>query len=87
MADKLVEVINIKELKIGDIICTKDSLLPMYVVGLFADDMFALTFQVNDHEGLVCADYADNPDEVFTFNLAIDNIYKFVSKVSMEFVN
>ena len=66
---------NIQELRIGDTVCSRITRFPMYVVGIFADSG-TLGFQPANFTGTVYADFADNPGDVFEFELADGNLMK-----------
>ena len=70
MEEKFVEVTNIRQLRIGDIIRVKGHEVEMFVVGIFAD-AGTLGCQPADHTGVVYADFADNPGDVFEYDLDI----------------
>lgn len=59
---------NIRELRIGDVICRKGGDKSVFVVAIFADPG-TLGYQPADHTGMVYADFADNPGDVLEFKL------------------
>lgn len=66
-------VINIRDLRIGDIVLnpiTKDQL---FVVAVFADPG-TLGFQPADKTGTIYCDFADNPGDVFEYDLSKDDL-------------
>lgn len=72
--EKYVEVTNIRQLRIGDIIHVKGhDILEMFVVGIFAD-AGTLGYQPADRTGMIYADFADNPGDVFEYDLSRDTL-------------
>lgn len=87
MEDKdLIEITNIRQLKIGDLICCKPGFFPMYVVGLFADSN-TLGFDSEDRTGIIYADFVDNQGDVFEYNLLVDEIFKIDGTTQKEDIN
>lgn len=74
---KTEPVKNISELRVGDIIASKISHFPMFVVGVFAESG-TLGFDAEDYTGTVYADFPDNEGDVFEFNLKeIEKVVKY----------
>ena len=70
---KTIPVINIRDLRIGDIVLnpiTKDQL---FVVAIFAD-AGTLGFQPEDKTGTIYCDFADNPGDVIEYDLSTDDL-------------
>lgn len=80
----LIQVTSIRDLRIGDEICTKPSMFPFYVVGIFAESG-TLGFQPADYTGIIYGDFPDNPSDVFEFDLSKEEIYKIIR--SYDLVN
>ena len=70
---KTTPIINIRDLRIGDIVLnpiTKDQL---FVVAIFADPG-TLGFQPEDKTGIIYCDFADNPGDVIEYDLSRDDL-------------
>lgn len=78
----IVPVSNIRELRIGDMICRKgnEEHTPLYVVAIFADPTPTPDFQPEDNTGTIYADFPDNPGDVIEFTL------EEIDKITNEYV-
>jgi len=70
-----IKISNIRQLQIGDTVRDSKTQFPMYVVGVLADPG-TLGFQPADYTGIVYGDFADNPADVWEYDLTRDMVEK-----------
>lgn len=66
-------VINIRDLRIGDVVLNPITKTQLFVVAILADPG-TLGFQPADKTGTIYCDFADNPGDVIEYDLSRDDL-------------
>jgi hypothetical protein len=75
MENNMKRIKSIRDIRIGDTVIKEGHDQQMFVVGLYAESGTLGVMPADFTGGIVC-DFADNPGDVFEFNLAEKTLYK-----------